>query len=185
MFVGANRRIVRVLGLQNVGNFWQVSGNLPEIFHPFATLCQVSGLITCSLLSLCSGVLLCAWLVLTARHVRIVSVFIPRPPLFLCSLALIVSHQVLVISLAFPFIAPRVSLSFVRLLWFPQYSDCHSLFNVKVLTLSCLVQAPVLVAAKVFLCTSLCVQTPVDSPWHSPLLILCGLIALCSAAHSD
>ncbi len=61
MFVGANRRIVRVLGLQKVGNFpgfwkltgnfgnflgfleiyldfWKVSGNLPEIFHPFATL---------------------------------------------------------------------------------------------------------------------------------------------------
>ncbi len=55
------------------------------------------------------------------------------PPLFLCSLALIVSHQVLVISLAFPFIAPRVSLSFVRLLCFSQYSDCHSLFNVKYL----------------------------------------------------
>ncbi|KAF4098240.1 hypothetical protein G5714_020270 [Onychostoma macrolepis] len=68
--------------------------------------------------------------VLTARHVRIVSVIVSPPSLFLCSLAHLVSHQ-----------------------------------------------APVLVAASVLSCTSLCIQIPVGSLWLPPYLGLCRLVS--------
>ncbi len=41
--------------------------------------------------------------------------------------------------------------------------------------LSCLAQAPVLVAASLFSCTLLCAQVPIGLSWHPPSLGLCGL----------
>ncbi len=41
--------------------------------------------------------------------------------------------------------------------------------------LSCLAQAPVLVAASLFSCTLLCAQVPVGLSWQPPSLGLCGL----------
>ncbi len=99
------------------------------------------------LLSLC--VMSCAGFVLTARHM-FVNLIVSPPSLFLCSLANLVPHLVLIIYYYFPFIAPCVFLSVVRLLCFFPLALTVLLTS----RLSC--QAPVLVAVFVFLCTLIC-----------------------------
>ncbi len=73
-----------------------------------------------------------------------VNLIVSPPSLFLCSLANLVPHLVLIIYYYFPFIAPCVFLSVVRLLWFFPLAPTVLLTS----RLSC--QAPVLVAVFVF-----------------------------------
>ncbi len=79
-----------------------------------------------------------------------VNLIVSPPSLFLCSLANLVPHLVLIIYYYFPFIATCVFLSVVRLLWFFPLALTVLLTS----RLSC--QAPVLVAVFVFLCTPIC-----------------------------
>ncbi len=76
---------------------------------------------------------------------------------------------------SFSFIAPCVSLSFVRLLWlFPHCSDC--IVGIAHL-LSCLVQAPVLVTASLFPAPPLCDQINMGFLRQPPSLVS-GLLSL-------
>ncbi len=68
------------------------------------------------LLSLCCDVM--CWVCFDSSPHVFVNLIVSPPPLFLCSLANLVPHLVLIIYYYFPFIAPCVFLSIVRLLCF-------------------------------------------------------------------
>ncbi len=137
--------------------------------------CRVSGLITCFC---CLYVVVsCAWFVLTARHVRCLLCCFPAL-LVLCSLAHLIPHLVLIISLA----SLYSSLCFSVFCQCCGFSRLHWLYY-SPLVLSC--QAPVLVAAFVFLCTSSVCPDTVGFPRHPPFRVICGLAVDCSASRSD
>ncbi len=109
-----------------------------------------------------------------------VNLIVSPPSLFLCSLANLVPHLVLIIYYYFPFIAPCVFLSVVRLLWF------FPLALTVLLTSSLSCQAPVLVAVFVFLCTPICASRYRGLPLrHLPFRVICGLAVDGSVSRSD
>ncbi len=120
------------------------------------------------------------WVCFDSSPQVFVNLIVSPPSLFLCSLANLVPHLVLIIYYYFPFIASCVFLSVVRLLWF------FTLALTVLLTsrLSC--QAPVLVAVFVFLCTPICASRYRGLPLrHLPFRVICGLAVDGSASRSD